>query len=102
MTDAESCHDCNIFLNKLYERKCAFLNIYKLAAAVATFGCSVAICECSFFALSRIGTPHRRSMTHGRQRSLVLLAFEKSRTKKIDFDESVLRFDRKHTRLPLL
>ena len=95
MTDAESRHDCNILLYKLYEQKCAFPKIYKLAAVVATFGCSVAVCECSFSAFSRIDTPDRRSMTHGRQRNLVLLAFEKSRTKKIDFDDFVLRFGRK-------
>ena len=90
-------------LHKLYEQNRVFSNVYKLAAAaVVTFVCSVAICECSFFALSRIDTPHRRSLTHGRQRNLVLLAFEKSRTKEIDLDEFVLRLGRKHTRLPLL
>ena len=37
-------------------------------------------------------------MTHGRQRNLVLLAFEKSRTNEIDLDEFVLRLGRKaHT-----
>ena len=45
-----------ILLHKLNEQKRAFSNVYKLAAAVATFGCSVAICQCSFFALSRIDT----------------------------------------------
>ena len=40
-------------------------------------------------------------MTHRRQRNLVRHAFEKSRTKKIDLDEFVLRFGRKHSRLPL-
>ena len=102
MTDAETRHDCNILLHKLYEQKCAFPDVYKLAAVVATFGYSVAIWKCSFSALSRIDTPRKRSMTHGRQRNLVLLAFEKSRTKKIDLDEFVLRFGRKHARLPLL
>ena len=76
--------------------------MYKLAAAVATFGCKVAIFKCSFSALSRIDTPHRRSMTYRRQRNLVPLAFKKSRTKKIDLDEFVLRLGRKHARLPLL
>ena len=89
-------------LHKLYEQKRAFSNVYKLAAAVATLGCSVAIFECSFSALSRIDTPHRRLRTYGRQRNLVLLAFEKSRAKKIDLDEFVLRLGKKHTRLPLL
>ena len=41
--------ESNILLHKLYEQKRAFSNVYKLAAAaVATFVCSVAICECSF------------------------------------------------------
>ena len=94
--------ESNILLHKLYEQKRAFFNVYKLAAAAATFVCSVAICECSSFALSRIDTHYRRSMTHERQRNLVSLAFEKSRTKKNDLGEFVLRLGRKHTRLPLL
>ena len=61
MTDTESCHDCYILLNKLYEQKCAFPKVNKLAAALATFGFSVAICECSFSALSHIDTPHRQA-----------------------------------------
>ena len=38
-----------LLLHKLYEQKRAFSNAHKLAAAVATFGCSVAICECNFY-----------------------------------------------------
>ena len=87
-------------LHKLNEQKRAFSDVYKLAAAVATFGCSVAIFE--WTPVLRIDTPHKRSMTYVRQRNLVLLALEKSRTKKIDLDEFVLRLGRKHTRLPLL
>ena len=75
-------------LHKLYEKR-AFSKVYKLAAAVATFEGSVAICKCSFFASLRIDTPHRRSMTHGQQRSLVLIAFEKPRSTKLDLDEFV-------------
>ena len=41
--------ESNILLHKLYEQKRAFSSVYKLAAALATFGCSVAICEGSFF-----------------------------------------------------
>ena len=52
--------ESSILLRKLYEQKRAFSNVYKLAAAVATFGCSVAISERSFSALSRIDTSHRR------------------------------------------
>ena len=46
--------------------------------------------------------PYRRSMTEGGQRNLVQLAFEKSKTKKMDLDEFVLRFARKHSQLSLL
>ena len=99
----QSKKESNILLHKLYEQKRAFSDVYKLAAVLATSGCSVAICECSFFCfVAYINTSHRRSMTHRRQLNLVRLAFEKSRTKKIDMDEFVLRFGRKHTRLPLL
>ena len=92
--------ESNILQHKLYEEKRAsraLSNVNKLAAAVATFVCCVANCEYSFFALSRIDTLHRRWITHGRQRNLVLLAFEKSRTKKIDLDEFVPRLGTKHT-----
>ena len=94
--------ESNILLHKLYELKCAFSSVYKLAVAAGTFGCSVAFFEYSFSALSRIDTPHRRLLTYGRQRNLVLLASEKSKTKKTDLDELVLRLSRKHPRLPLL
>ena len=40
--------ESNILLHKLYEQKRAFSNVYKLAAAVATFVFSVAICEFIF------------------------------------------------------
>ena len=54
--------ESNILLHKLYKQKRAFSSVCKLVAAVATFVCSVAICECSFSVSSRIDTPHRRSM----------------------------------------
>ena len=93
-----------MLLHKLCEQKRAFSDVYKLAAAVglATFRCSVAVREWMFCFVAYIDTPLRRSMAHGRQRNLVLLAFEKSKTKKIDLREFVLRFGRKQTRLPLL
>ena len=95
-------NDSNVVVWKLYQQKLAFPNVYKLPAAVSTFGCSTAVCESSFSTLARIDSPHRRSMTHTRQRNLVLLAFEKSRTSGIELDELVVRFGRKHTRLHLL
>ena len=58
--------ESNILRHKLYEQKRAFSNVYKLAAAVATFVCSVAICECSFLALSLIDTPHCHAFNDSR------------------------------------
>ena len=58
--------ESNILMHKFYEQKRAFSNVCKLATAVATSGCIVAIFERSFSALSRIDTRHRRSMTYGR------------------------------------
>ena len=62
--------ESNSLLHKLFEQNRVFSNVYELAAAIATFGCNVAICECSCFVLSRINTPHRRSVTYGLQRNL--------------------------------
>ena len=73
MTDTESCHDCYILLNKLYEQKCAFPKVNKLAAALATFGFSVAICECSFSALSHIDTPHRQARSQDLEKGGAIL-----------------------------
>ena len=91
--------ESNILLQKLYEQKRAFSNVHKLAATVATFvlGTVSQFVSAAFCFVAYIDTPLRRSMTHGRQRNLVLLAFEKSKIKKIDLHEFVLRFGRKHT-----
>ena len=69
--------------------------MYITCCSCSHFWVQVAIREWSFSALSRIAAPRTR-MTHWRQRNLVLLAFEKSRTKKIDLDELVLRLCREH------
>ena len=66
----------------LNEVKTAFPKIYNLAAVVVTFGLSTTVCECSFSILTRVDAPQRRLMLLPRQRHLVLLAFERDRTRK--------------------
>lgn len=74
----------------LYEYRSAFPDTYDLFAAVDTFGCSTAICESSFSALSRINVVTRISMTDERMRNLAYLAFEAKRLKRIS-NEDVLK-----------
>ena len=76
--------------------------MYNLAAVVATFGSSTAVSECSFSTPAKVDAPQRRSMLQRRQRNLVLLAFERDRTRKIDLDAFVLRFSKRHTRKGLV
>ena len=76
--------------------KTAFPKIYNLAAIVATFGSSTTVCECSFSTLTGVDAPQRRSMLQPRQRNLVLQAFERDRTSKIDLDAFVSRFSMHH------
>ena len=93
--------DSNKVLKLLYEQRAAFPDTYAMAASIATLGSSSAVCEASFSTLARIHNSHRRSMTHMRQRNLVLLAFEENRTKDINFDEFIKMFMPKHSRLHL-
>ena len=93
--------DSNKVLKLLYEQRAAFPDTYAMAASIATLGSSSAVCEASFSTLARINNSHRRSMTHMRQRNLVLLAFEENRTKDINFDEFIKMFMPKHSRLHL-
>ena len=88
-------------LKLLCEQRAAFPDTYAMAASIATLGSSSAVCEASFSTLARINNSHRRSMTHMRQRNLVLLAFEENRTKDINFDEFIKMFMPKHSRLHL-
>ena len=76
--------------------------MYELAALQPLMGAVSQFATAFLCCVAYIDTPLRRSITHGWQRNLVLLAFEKSKTEKIDVDELVLRFGRKRTRLPLL
>ena len=83
--------------------KTAFPKIYNLASVVlvAIFGSSTTVYECGFFTLTRMGASKQRSMLLPRQRNLVLVAFERDRTRKIDLDAFVSRFNMHYTRLRL-
>jgi hypothetical protein len=70
----------------------AFPNLYKLYVSAATIGASTAVCESSFSCLSRVLTPFRRSMTHGRKSNLVILAAGKHRTAMLDLDKFLVEF----------
>lgn len=91
--------DSNYVLKELYQQRKAFPMVYKLAATVASFGSSSAVCESGFSVLSRVDRPTRRSMLQQRQANLVLLGFEKGFTGEIDMDTFVKRFSALHPRL---
>ena len=95
-------NDSSIVLKFLNEMKTNFSKVYNLAAVVATFRSSTAVCECSSSTLAKVGAPQCRSILQRRQRNLVLLAFDCNRTRKIDLDAFVLRFSKRHTRMRLV
>lgn len=80
-------------LQEIYSMKKAFPDVYKLMAAVETFGSGTAICECAFSALDRIGSPKRINMNNDRLRNLTYLAFEKKRLKDISADKVLQKFN---------
>lgn len=82
--------DKNDYLSKLFEFKLPFKNTYQMLAALATFGCSSARCECSFSVLNRILSKFRQSMNFSREADLTLLAFEKKILQSIS-NEDLLR-----------
>lgn len=63
-------------LSTILPIKAAVPLVYDLFRAVDTFGCSTAVCEASFSAVSRVGIVGRMSMTNQRLRQLSFLAFE--------------------------
>lgn len=77
----------------------AFPLVHKLYIGALTIGISTATCENSFSALARVLRPHRKSMTHARKASLVILAFEKKLCKEIDFDDFLRQFSIQSRRL---
>lgn len=85
-------------LPELFKMKIAFPDVYKMFAAVDTFGSSTSVCECSFSALDRIGTPKRISMKNDRLRNLTFLAFEKKRLSNLPIDEVMKEFNKNPNR----
>ena len=70
----------------------AFPQTYKLFCAAVTFAASSATCENSFFTLTWILTPARRSMLQFRMSSLVMLSFEKELTRKLSTNDLLKKF----------
>lgn len=79
----------------------AFPSVYELYAGALTIGVSTATCESSFSTLTRVLRPYRRSMGHERKVQLVLLAFEKALTLKVNLDEFIDKFALKSRRIIL-
>lgn len=85
-------------LETLFEYREPFPGVYNLFATIETFGCSTAICECSFSSLSLVDVPKRFSMKNDRLRNLAFLGFEKKRLQEIDIEEVLIEFDRNKNR----
>jgi len=64
-------------ISLLYMVREAFQNVYSLLVFCDTFGCSTAIYESSFSALTQIDIPQRQCMTTRRPLNLTLLSWEK-------------------------
>lgn len=89
-------------LATLYEVRDAFPKVYETYAIIETFGCSTAVCEASFSALTQINRPTRLSMTNERMRNLAFLAFEQEKLKTISVEEVLRKFnDAKNRRVQL-
>lgn len=81
--------------------KQAFPTLYWHYAAALTVGISTATCENTFSCLTRVLKPYRVSMSNERKCNLVLLAFEKSITQKLDLNDFLSIFKTKSRRLLL-
>ncbi|CAH1104523.1 unnamed protein product [Psylliodes chrysocephalus] len=81
------------YFNILYENRVAFQKTYCLYAAVATIGCSTAVNESSFSTLTAINRPQRYSMNQQRMADLIYLAFGRQRSREIDFDLFLRKFN---------
>ncbi len=93
--------DLSTVCKNLQEYQEAFPQLHKLYVTALVIGVSSASCESSFSTLSRVLTPYRRTMSHKRKISLVILAHEKSITNNLDVDEFVRLFAKGNRRLVL-
>lgn len=80
-------------MERLYNARAGFEKTFKLFCAIDTFGCSIALCECSFSCLSRVGIMGRVHMKNERLRNLTLLAFEHAELKEIPKDDILRHFN---------
>ena len=72
-----------------------------MLTAIATFGCSSAMCEASFSHLSRILSPFRQSMTYDRESNLTVLACEKKALANISNEKLLREFNTNIRKLQL-
>lgn len=79
--------------------KAAFPKVYKLFSLIYTFGCSTAVCESSFSALSRIDIVKRSSMNSNRLCNLSFLAYNKKVLNNIGDDEIMKKFSKPNRRI---
>ena len=85
----------------LYPMRSVFPKIHRVYASALTVECSTSVGEASFSTLLRVLTLFRRSMTHTRKQSLVLLVFLKPYTMNIDFNVKLRKFARKGRKIQL-
>lgn len=85
-------------LSTILPIKAAVPLVYDLFRAVDTFGCSTAVCEASFSAVSRVGIVGRMSMTNQRLRQLSFLAFENRFLDEIQPGEVLKKFNESKNR----
>lgn len=81
--------------------KTAFPNVFKLYCAIETFGCSTAVNESAFSAVSRIDVVRRMSMTTKRLCNLSFLAYEKKILLEIDDKLILEKFKQKNRKILL-
>jgi len=89
------------FFTELYNQRVAFRETYEMMAAIATFGCSSAMCEASFSFLSRILSPFRQRMTFARESNLTVLACERKALESISNEMLLKKFNTRLRRLQL-
>lgn len=77
----------------LFPIRAGMESTFNVHAAIETFGCSTAVCECSFSAMARIDTLQRMSMLDSRLRNLTFAAFEKKYFARITTEDILRKFN---------
>lgn len=94
----DNMHDETI-LTILEPVKAAYEDVFKLYSLIYTFGCSTAVNESSFSALSRIDIVKRSSMNTKRLCDLTFLAYNKQVLNQTRDEDIMARFNNKNRRL---